>query len=154
MAYYTYLDSPLGQITLLSCGQAITGLYLQNNYDFKDCIYEPSIFKHATMQLKEYFDQKRKTFDLPLAPYGTIFQQRVWQALLNIRHGKTVSYGEIAKAIDSPQAARAVGMANSKNPIAIIIPCHRVIGANGMLTGYSGGGLCNKQWLLTHESKF
>ena len=89
-------------------------------------------------------------FDLPLAPVGTPFQQRVWTALLNIPHGVTISYGELATRLGDPKASRAVGLANGRNPISIIIPCHRVIGANGNLTGY-GGGLDRKEWLLRHE---
>lgn len=93
----------------------------------------------AEAQLREYFAGARRTFDLPLAPHGTAFQQRVWTASRTIPYGETRTYGELAAAIDSPNASRAVGMANHRNPIPIIIPCHRVIGANGTLTGYAGG---------------
>jgi methylated-DNA-[protein]-cysteine S-methyltransferase len=103
-------------------------------------------------QLTEYFSGKRKTFTITLAPQGTPFQQRVWQALQSIPYGRTLSYGQIAKAIGKPKAARAVGAANGQNPVSIIVPCHRVIGSNGKLVGY-GGGLSIKEALLAHESK-
>ena len=104
----------------------------------------------ACAQLQEYFAGKRTTFDLPLAASGTTFQQQVWQALLTIPYGKTCSYGDIARAIGNPKGVRAVGLANGKNPLAIVVPCHRVIGADGKLTGYAGG-LNRKQQLLALE---
>ena len=100
---------------------------------------ETPLIKKAAAQLREYFDGKRKTFDLPLAPRGTEFQLTVWKALQAIPYGKTCSYGQLADRIGNPRACRAVGMANNRNPITIIIPCHRVIGSNGSLTGYAGG---------------
>ena len=100
---------------------------------------ETPLIKKAAAQLREYFDGKRKTFDLPLAPRGTEFQLTVWKALQAIPYGKTCSYGQLADKIGNPKACRAVGMANNRNPITIIIPCHRVIGSNGNLTGYAGG---------------
>ena len=102
-------------------------------------------------QLREYFAGERDEFDLPLAPRGTEFQRRVWEALRSIPTGVTTSYGAIAEAIGKPTASRAVGAANGKNPISIVVPCHRVIGSNGTLTGY-GGGLDRKAWLLNHET--
>lgn len=108
----------------------------------KDCEYkikETPLIKRAAKQLDEYFNKKRKTFDLPLKPEGTDFQKKVWKALQRIPYGTTASYGEIAAAIGNHKASRAVGMANNRNPIAIIIPCHRVIGADGSLVGYAGG---------------
>jgi methylated-DNA-[protein]-cysteine S-methyltransferase len=108
------------------------------------------VLAQTARQLAEYFAGKRRAFELPLAPRGSGFQERVWRALLKIKFGETRSYGEIARAIGRPSASRAVGAANGRNPIAIIVPCHRVIGANGQLTGY-GGGLPIKQWLLEHE---
>jgi methylated-DNA-[protein]-cysteine S-methyltransferase len=101
-------------------------------------------------QLEEYFEGKRRAFDLPLAPQGTPFQQRVWRALLDIPYGETISYGELASRIGNKAASRAVGLANGSNPLPIVIPCHRVIGSNGKLTGY-GGGLPIKQQLLALE---
>ncbi len=100
--------------------------------------------------MDEYFNKKRKKFDLPLQPQGTNFQKAVWDALLEVPYGTTVSYFDIAKKVDNPKAVRAAGGANGKNPITIIIPCHRIIGSNGKLVGY-GGGLWRKKWLLQHE---
>lgn len=107
---------------------------------------------HVVDQLQEYFGGKRKTFDLELAPRGTEFQLAVWNALVAIPYGDTISYSELAHRIGKPAAVRAVGAANGANPIPVIIPCHRVIGANGSLTGY-GGGIERKQWLLAHEGR-
>jgi methylated-DNA-[protein]-cysteine S-methyltransferase len=101
-------------------------------------------------QLAEYFAGERRAFDLPLAPQGSGFQVEVWRALLRIPYGETCSYGDIARVVGRPAASRAVGAANGRNPIPIIVPCHRVIGSNGSLTGY-GGGLPVKRWLLDHE---
>jgi len=103
-------------------------------------------------QLAEYFAGERREFELPIAPRGTGFQERVWQALVAIRFGETRSYRELAQAIGRPAASRAVGTANAKNPISIIVPCHRVIAASGELTGYAGG-LPAKRWLLDHEAR-
>lgn len=112
-------------------------------------VEQPHIL-HCAAQLDEYFAGKRTTFDVTLATQGTAFQQAVWQALCAVPFGKTHSYSDIANALDNPKAVRAVGAANGKNPISIIVPCHRIIGANGKLTGYAGG-LDRKQWLLEHE---
>ncbi|MEE8416616.1 MAG: methylated-DNA--[protein]-cysteine S-methyltransferase [Desulfobacterales bacterium] len=113
----------------------------------------PFCLKACLKQIDEYFKGKRKEFLLNLEPLGTNFQKRVWQQLRKISFGETVSYGDIANAIDNPNACRAVGNANRINPICIIIPCHRVIGSDGSLTGY-GGGLWRKEWLLEHESGY
>src|SRR5699024_6827707 len=110
------------------------------------------ILKLTALQLNEYFNKQRQSFDILLNPAGTKFQQQVWTALKQIPFGKTYSYGQIAKAINNPKAVRAVGLANGKNPISIVIPCHRVIGADGSLTGY-GGGLDRKKYLLNLENK-
>lgn len=107
---------------------------------------------HVVAQVTEYFSGKRQTFDLELAPRGTPFQLAVWNALLAIPYGDTISYAELARRIGKPAAIRAVGSANGANPIPVIIPCHRVIGSNGSLTGY-GGGIERKQWLLAHEGR-
>ena len=112
--------------------------------------YDEKPFRDVINQLRMYFLGKRKTFSVKLKPEGTPFQRRVWQALNTIPYGKTVSYGEIAKAIGKPTASRAVGAANGKNPLSIIVPCHRVIGGTGKLVGY-GGGLGMKKTLLTLE---
>ncbi|MGL4606795.1 MAG: methylated-DNA--[protein]-cysteine S-methyltransferase [Eubacteriaceae bacterium] len=113
---------------------------------------ETTLIKEAGKQLQEYFKGTRKSFDLPLNPKGTDFQKRVWKALQEIPYGETRSYKEIAQAVENPKGARAVGMANNKNPMMIIIPCHRVIGANGTLVGYAGG-LSIKETLLALEKK-
>jgi len=118
--------------------------------DFKTL--ETPLIRKAAAQLDEYFKGKRKTFDLPLALHGTAFQTRVWEALQNIPYGQTVSYGQIAAAAGNPKACRAAGMANNRNPVTIIIPCHRVIGSDGSLTGYAGG-LELKQKLLLLERR-
>lgn len=111
------------------------------------------IVSQTQLQLDEYFSGQRRQFELPVAPSGTLFQRRVWQALREVPFGKTASYLEIAQAIGSPRAMRAVGQANGHNPIVIVIPCHRIIAHNGQLGGYSSG-LERKQWLLQHETGF
>lgn len=108
------------------------------------------ILRRAERQLSEYFEGQRQTFDLPLAPQGTRFQQQVWNQLLRVPYGQTLSYGELAQRVGNPRASRAVGSANGKNPLPIIIPCHRIVGANGSLTGYSCG-LPRKKYLLDLE---
>lgn len=110
-----------------------------------------AVLAETERQLDEYFAGERTSFDLPLALRGTPFQLRVWRALCDIPYGETISYGELARRVGAPGAARAVGLANGRNPVPIIVPCHRVIGANGTLTGY-GGGLDRKRWLLALEA--
>ncbi|MFI4977588.1 MAG: methylated-DNA--[protein]-cysteine S-methyltransferase [Solirubrobacterales bacterium] len=151
----TTLDSPIGELLLLGDGQALRGLYMQ---DGRRPIairsgWERSAapFADACAQLREYFAARRTAFDLSLALSGNPFERRVWRALGDIPYGETVSYGELARGIGHPSAARAVGIANARNPIAVIVPCHRVIGADGSLTGY-GGGLERKRLLLELES--
>ncbi len=145
-------ESPVGPLTLISDGQALRHCEFENpRYPHEQAPPgEDEIIRNARRQLDAYFAGKLRRFDLPLAPRGTPFQQRVWAALLNIPYGATRSYGQQAAVIGSPKAVRAVGLANGRNPIAIIIPCHRVIGANGSLTGY-GGGMARKQLLLDLE---
>ncbi|MDF2882572.1 MAG: methylated-DNA--protein-cysteine methyltransferase [Clostridiaceae bacterium] len=146
-----FYHTEIGKIGIADNGKAITNLYFNDDPQPKDTeIKETDLLKEAAQQLKEYFLGIRKNFDLPLMPEGTEFQQTVWNALQQIPYGKTFTYGEIAKKIGNPKACRAVGMANNKNPIAIIIPCHRVIGANGKLVGYAGG-LEVKAHLLSME---
>ena len=158
--WFAEVDSPIGALVVTSDGEAVTGLYMQSHKhgpldrhrwqpDINSKI-EPLV--NATSQLQEYFAGTRLTFDLPLAPRGTEVQKSVWRQLGQIPFGETRSYGEIAKAIGNPKASRAVGSANGRNPISIIVPCHRVIGANGSLTGF-GGGISRKQWLLAHEAR-
>jgi methylated-DNA-[protein]-cysteine S-methyltransferase len=119
-------------------------------FSFREFDDAPARNATVERQINEFFAGKRQTFDFPLAPNGTEFQQRVWAELLNIPFAETISYGELARRIGNPNASRAVGLANGKNPIAVIVPCHRVIGTNGKLTGY-GGGLDLKDKLLTWE---
>jgi methylated-DNA-[protein]-cysteine S-methyltransferase len=151
--YYVCMESPYGEIVITSNGKALTGLYSKNNSYFPDArkgIYAPKYFDVIVKQLNEYFLGKRQSFDLPLELEGTEFQKQVWDALLTIPYGVTKSYGEIAQQINNTKAVRAVGTAAGKNPIGIIVPCHRMIGANGSLTGYNGG-IEVKKWLLQHE---
>jgi methylated-DNA-[protein]-cysteine S-methyltransferase len=143
------LDTPLGKVTLTGTGEALTGLYIDVAAEEDGA---PSSFlERAAAELKDYFSGKRSAFDLTLAPEGTEFQKRVWAALCGIPYGETRTYGQIAAALGNPKAARAVGMACNRNPIGIIIPCHRVLGANGSLTGYNGG-LDKKAFLLSLET--
>jgi methylated-DNA-[protein]-cysteine S-methyltransferase len=155
----TVIDSTVGPLTLVAQDGAIVGLYmdLQRHRPDDDelgvpdrCGREAEQFKAAADQLDAYFAGALTRFTLPLAPRGSQFQQRVWAALQDIPYGETESYGELADRIGSPGAARAVGLANGKNPIGIVIPCHRVVGSNGNLTGY-GGGLDRKKQLLDLE---
>jgi methylated-DNA-[protein]-cysteine S-methyltransferase len=152
---YTTIESPIGELLLLGDDQALHGLYMQNGRkpvtiapDWKRSV-QP--FATVTEQLSEYFEGGRLAFDVPLLMDGTPFERRVWRTLQDIPYGETVSYGEIARRIGQPRAARAVGLANGRNPIAVIVPCHRVVGANGTLTGY-GGGLERKRILLELET--
>ena len=160
MKYFSYCSSPLGDMQMIEENNSLTHLNLSVNQilpaDFpKGSITQKDtpLISSAKRQLDEYFQGKRKSFDLPLAPSGTQFQQKVWNALCTIPYCETRSYKEIAAQIQNPKGCRAVGMANNRNPIMIIIPCHRVIGSNGSLVGYAGG-LDIKQWLLAHEKRF
>ncbi len=141
------LESPVGPLTLTEEDGAITELLFGARRPEGG---RTAPLSEAARQLDEYFRGLRRSFDLPVNPSGTEFQKRVWRALRDIPYGETRSYGEIARAADSPKAFRAVGMANHSNPVSIIIPCHRVIGADGSLTGY-GGGLETKRFLLRLE---
>ncbi len=153
---YTRIDSPIGELLLLGDGHALHGLYMQEGRRPTALApsWEPSraAFEDLGGQLGEYFAGRRTSFDVPLMLAGSPFQRRVWSALQDIGYGETISYGELARRVDQPSAARAVGMANGCNPIAVIVPCHRVIGANGTLTGY-GGGLERKRLLLDLEAR-
>jgi methylated-DNA-[protein]-cysteine S-methyltransferase len=144
------LETPIGVIHLAVEADQLVELQLPNHPAPTADFGKHPVLTKAAAQLREYFAGKRTEFDLPLAPRGTEFQQRVWKQLLAVGYGATCSYADVARAIRAPTASRAVGAANGKNPIAIIIPCHRVIGANGSLTGY-GGGMPTKRWLLDHE---
>lgn len=156
MSFYTYIESPIGRLLLSSDGEAVTGLYMdtpdQPLPEAAGWARDPAAgaLPLAIRQLDEYFAGTRRDFELPLKPQGTTFQRRVWDALVGIPYGATWSYGELARRIDNPHASRAVGLANGRNPISIVVPCHRVIGGNSSLTGYAGG-LERKRWLLAHE---
>jgi methylated-DNA-[protein]-cysteine S-methyltransferase len=149
---HTYIyETAIGKIGITDNDSAITTLYFSGDKLLDDMhIEETPLIREAAQQLTDYFEGKRKTFNVPLAPSGTEFQQKVWTVLQTIPYGETWSYKQVAEAIGNPKASRAVGMANNKNPIVIMIPCHRVIGANGKLVGY-GGGLERKVQLLTIE---
>jgi methylated-DNA-[protein]-cysteine S-methyltransferase len=145
MTHYDRVHSPLGELLLTSDGRHLTGLYFSDAgagpRPQADWRLDPELplLVEVRRQLAEYFAARRRAFDVPLAPAGTPFQQRVWTALLGIAYGATASYGEIARCIGAPGSARAVGAANRSNPIAVIVPCHRVVGADGSMTGYAGG---------------
>ena len=155
--YRSNLSTPLGDFFVLSSQDSI---HCAEFFDAKPTLAtstrdwpENPLSKKAIQQLQEYFNNKRQTFDLALNPKGTDFRLQSWQALLNIPYGSTYYYGQQAQLMNNPKAVRAVGAANGANPIAIIIPCHRVIGKDGSLTGYAGG-LARKQWLLDFEKTF
>ena len=144
-----FYDTPVGKLCIgeeNGCITHVTWSKIPQEY----VLEETELILKCKVQLEEYFAGKRKTFDLPLAPKGTEFQQKVWNALKEIPYGEIKTYGEIAAAIGNPKAARAVGMANNRNPIGIIIPCHRVVGVNGKLVGYAGG-MEKKEFLLELE---
>ena len=155
----TTIDSPVGELTLYASDAGLravlwpgpddTRVHLGDG-DLVDDADHP-VLRAATEQLAEYFAGDRSDFDLPLDPVGTPFQQKSWDVLRTIPYGTTITYGEQAKRLGSPSAVRAVGAANGRNPISIVVPCHRVVGSDGSLTG-SGGGLDAKAWLLEHES--
>jgi methylated-DNA-[protein]-cysteine S-methyltransferase len=152
---YTTMDSPIGELLLLGDGEALHGLYMQAGRHPVPISprweRDDDALAGVRAQLEEYFAGERSAFDIKLHLDGTAFQRTVWHALTEIPYGETISYGELAKRIGRPDRARAVGTANGQNPIAVIVPCHRVIGANGKLVGY-GGGLDNKRRLLELES--
>jgi methylated-DNA-[protein]-cysteine S-methyltransferase len=148
-----FYETNIGKIGIQDNGEAITGIYFNAESTPEDAaLKETELIKEAASQIKDYFEGKRKAFELPLAFEGTEFMKSVWKALREIPYGETRSYGDIAKSIGNPKAARAVGMANNKNLIPIVIPCHRVIGANGKLVGYAGG-LDIKEQLLDLEKQ-
>lgn len=154
------IDSPLGPLRLIAdpAAGALTGLYLprqslpMSTAAFEVAAPPPPVLARAAEQLAEYFAGTRHEFDVPLAPRGTEFQRRVWRELAAIPYGDTATYGELAIALGRPSASRAVGAANARNPISILVPCHRVIALTGELTGYAGG-LEAKRWLLDHEAR-
>ena len=145
-----YMESPLGFLEIRASSKGVTEVKFVKNAGLE--INGSPLTEEAVKQLKEYFDGQRRTFEVKLDIKGTDFQLKVWKGLMDIPYGHTWSYKELASYIDNPKAIRAVGGANNKNPVSILIPCHRVIGANGKLVGY-GGGLEKKQWLLNHEKQ-
>jgi methylated-DNA-[protein]-cysteine S-methyltransferase len=150
--FHSYLDSPLGPLLLTGDGHGLTGLYTDQHARLPAELGEQADrrFAEARSQLEEYFAGERQEFDLPLRAAGTAFQRAVWQALREISYGSTMTYRQVAERVGSPQAARAVGLANSRNQISIIVPCHRVLSSDGRLIGYAGG-FHAKRWLLDHE---
>jgi methylated-DNA-[protein]-cysteine S-methyltransferase len=153
-AVQTVIASPLGEIRLVALDDALVGVYFPHHSKpaWPEVAVDAglSVLVQAAQELSEYFAGQRKLFSTPLAPQGTEFQRAVWQALLDIPYGEQRSYAQIAAAIGQPQACRAVGSANGRNPLSIFIPCHRAVGADGSLTGYAGG-VSVKRWLLEHE---
>jgi len=148
---YHVIDSPVGPLTLaVDETGAVTHLLFGNVTPKVNWTLDPTGTREVEKQLREYFERKRRSFDLRLAPSGTDFQKQIWKLLQEIPYGETRSYGQLAAQVGNPLASRAVGRANGTNPISIVVPCHRVIGANGTLTGY-GGGLPTKQALLSFE---
>jgi methylated-DNA-[protein]-cysteine S-methyltransferase len=154
--YYCYVNSPIGKLLLTGDGSSLTGLYMEEHKHGPDSkagwIEDPAAtpFPQTVQQLERYFSGELTDFDVPIKFAGTEFQKLVWQHLCEIEYGTVISYAELARRIGKPKAFRAVGLANGKNSISIIVPCHRVIGANGALTGY-GGGLNRKSALLQLE---
>jgi methylated-DNA-[protein]-cysteine S-methyltransferase len=148
--------SPIGPLTLIARDGVLTNVSMHEQRHVSpppvDAITDDAWFKDVAEQLDAYFAGELSTFDLEMNLLGTLFQQRVWSQLCDIPYGETISYGELARRVGNANASRAVGLANGRNPIALIVPCHRVIGANGSLTGY-GGGIERKTWLLDHELK-
>jgi methylated-DNA-[protein]-cysteine S-methyltransferase len=148
--FWIEMSVPVGKFIIFADDKAVTRIELSAKHRPAGKPRPNDILRRAEKQLAEYFSGKREMFDLPLAPTGTEFQMRVWNALAKIPFGQTRTYGQIAKALKKPLAARAVGAACGQNPLSIVIPCHRVVGATGSLTGF-GGGLSMKEWLLKHE---
>ena len=152
--YYTYLESPIGPILVAGDGEAVSQISFTTGHQVRHpesgWVDDGAPLRAATEQLGQYFAGERRSFDLRLAMQGTAFQKRAWEILQTIPFGEAWSYGQVAEALGSPGAARAVGRANATNPLPLVVPCHRVIGADGTLTGF-GGGLSAKQWLLRFE---
>ena len=149
---FSEMTSPIGALRLAARDGALVGLAMQpERPPDPSWRRDDAALARFCDQLHAYFAGELRRFELPLAPRGTEFQQRVWQALTELAFGETVSYGELARRVGQPGASRAVGSANNRNPIAIVVPCHRVVGADGRLVGF-GGGLPRKQWLLRHEA--
>ncbi|HYO57946.1 methylated-DNA--[protein]-cysteine S-methyltransferase [Archangium sp.] len=154
--FTTTLKSPVGSLRLFALEEALTGIYLENHKGAPALVAserdDHPVLLAARRQLEEYFAGERVSFELPLEPAGTPFQKTVWRALREIPLGVTWSYADLARHIGREGAARAVGSANARNPLSIVVPCHRVVGTGGKLTGYAGG-VPTKQWLLEHEQR-
>jgi methylated-DNA-[protein]-cysteine S-methyltransferase len=148
--FWTVVDSPIDPLLLVGDETGLRELQMEPHEPPPGAERDDEALAPVAAQLADYFAGRRLAFDLPLTPVGTAFQQKVWRALRDIPYGRTTTYGEIATGLGQPTASRAVGLANGRNPIAVIVPCHRVIGANGTLTGF-GGGLPRMRWLLEHE---
>ena len=154
MERLSFVPSPIGLLGLAEESGRLTRLFFaRERIGREDSADESPLLRRVAAQLDEYFKGERSSFDLPLAPRGTDFQRAVWDALLAIPYGETTSYKAVAERVGNPAACRAVGMANNRNPIAVIIPCHRVVGSNGSLTGYAAG-LPAKQLLLDLERRY
>ncbi|HWH32622.1 MAG TPA: methylated-DNA--[protein]-cysteine S-methyltransferase [Egibacteraceae bacterium] len=150
---WTSMDTPVGRLVLTSDGAGLTGLTMEPQEGRRPvgaAHRADDVLREAVSQLDEYFAGRREVFDLPRSAPGTVFQRTVWEELVKVPFGETVSYGELARRIGRPTAVRAVARANATNPLGIVVPCHRVIGGDGTLTGYAGG-LERKRWLLAHE---
>jgi methylated-DNA-[protein]-cysteine S-methyltransferase len=152
----TTIDSPIGDLTITAEDGVLTGVHMHEQRHFPPIPVtaerDDASLAPVVAQLQAYFAGELTDFALPIDLRGTPFQRRVWSALREIPYGETISYGELARWVGNPKASRAVGLANGRNPVAIVVPCHRVIGADGSLTGY-GGGLDRKVWLLEHEAE-
>jgi methylated-DNA-[protein]-cysteine S-methyltransferase len=150
--YWTVVESPIDPLLLIGDETGLRSLWMSPHDPPADAVRHDDVLAPVARQLAEYFAGERTRFELALAPHGTPFQQKVWLALRDIPYGRTTTYGALAAELGQPTASRAVGLANGRNPLAVIVPCHRVIGANGALTGF-GGGLPRKRWLLDHERR-
>jgi len=148
--FISYVESPIGTIEIKADEQSILSVLFKDTNKVETSFSENEISRNGKQQLSDYFASERKEFNLPLQLSGTDFQNKVWTELQVIPYGKTISYLQLAKNLGDPKCIRAAGTANGKNPFAIVVPCHRVIGSNGDLIGYAGG-LWRKQWLLEHE---
>ena len=146
--FYDHFDTPLGKMEITASQRAVLSVLF---VDRVNTVAGNALTELAKSQLLQYYAGDLQQFDLPMEPAGTDFQKRVWQALTTVGYGKTCAYGDIAQQISNPKAVRAVGAANGKNPMTIVVPCHRIIGSNGALTGYASG-VERKAWLLNHES--
>lgn len=149
--HYNYYESPIGLIEIGGTAGAILWLNFVNIQ--REKFESHPVVDEAVRQIAEYFDRKRREFEIDISFAGTDFQKQVWRQLLRVPYGKVASYKKIATSVNKPKAVRAVGAANGRNPISIIVPCHRIIGSNGKLVGY-GGGLWRKEWLLEHEGYY